>query len=160
MKILGYFALGLALISLGSTLFGDAGIWGFLVFLLAAITAISVSNTMLMSTRERTREIGTMMAQGLKGMGVVRIFLLESFYQSLVSAGAGAALGTAITIAYRHRGLIEGLTLVLEGRLFPILDVFTVTLSFAWILAIGTLGGVYPAVKASRVQPIIALRHT
>jgi putative ABC transport system permease protein len=130
-----------------------------LLMILAAITAISVSNTMLMNVRERTREIGTIMALGLKRRGVLGIFLMESFSLSLLSTLLGVILGSAITLWFQHRGIVEGITLVLEGRLYPILGFWPVLFSFVWILLVGTLGGLYPAHRAANLDPIVALRH-
>ncbi len=131
----------------------------FLLLILAAITAISVSNTMLMSVKERTREIGTIMAMGLRKKGVLGIFLLESFSLSLISSMGGALLGIAVTEWFSHKGIVEGLALVLEGKLYPILGVQAVFISFLWIFFIGTAGGLYPAYKAANLDPIEALRH-
>lgn len=131
----------------------------FLLLILAAITAISVSNTMLMSVKERTREIGTIMAMGLRKKGVLGIFLLESFSLSLLSSMGGALLGIVITEWFAHKGIVKGLALVLEGKLYPILGVQAVVISFLWILFIGTAGGLYPAYKAANMDPIEALRY-
>jgi putative ABC transport system permease protein len=131
----------------------------FLLLILAAITAISVSNTMLMSVKERTREIGTIMAMGLRRKGVLGLFLLESFSLSLLSSVIGVLLGIGITEWFSHRGIVEGLALVLEGKLYPILAVQPVIISFLWILVIGTAGGLYPARKAANLDPIEALRY-
>jgi putative ABC transport system permease protein len=131
----------------------------FLLIILAAITAISVSNTMLMSVKERTREIGTMMAMGMRRKEIILLFLLESFSLSLLSAFGGAIFGSVATLWFQHRGIVEGLALVLEGRLYPMLGFYPVLLSFLWILIIGTLGGLYPAYKAANLDPIEALRY-
>ncbi len=130
-----------------------------LLMILAAITAISVSNTMLMSVRERTREIGTMMAMGLRRRGILGIFLLESFTLSLMSVIAGVGLGSVITLWFQNRGIVEGLALVLEGKLYPVLGFYPVLFSFSWILFIGAAGGFYPAYKAADLDPIEALRY-
>ncbi len=131
----------------------------FLLLILAAITAISVSNTMLMSVKERTREIGTMMALGTKRKGVLGLFLLESFSLSFLSSVIGVLLGIGITEWFSRRGIVEGLALVLEGKLYPILELQPIIISFMWILVIGTAGGLYPAHKAANLDPIEALRY-
>lgn len=132
----------------------------FLLLIMAAITAITVSNTMLMSIKERTREIGTMMAMGLKRKGVLILFLMESFTLSLIATAGGVILGAGITLWFQHQGIVKGLALVLEGKLLPQLGFYPVLFSFLWILSIGTLGGLYPAYKAGRLDPIEALRYT
>ena len=131
----------------------------FLLLIFAAITAISVSNTMLMSVKERTREIGTIMALGLPRNGILGLFLLESFSLSLLSSIIGVIVGIGITEWFAKRGIVEGLALVLEGKLYPILDVQPIIISFLWILAVGTAGGLYPAYKAANLDPIEALRY-
>ncbi|MHA2281728.1 MAG: ABC transporter permease [Promethearchaeota archaeon] len=131
----------------------------FLLLILAAITGISVSNTMLMSVKERTREIGTMMAMGLRKRRVTGLFLLESFSLSLISTIGGVVLGSGVNLWFQRHGIVEGLALVLEGRLYPILGFYPVLFSFLWILAIGTAGGFYPAYKAANLDPIEALRY-
>lgn len=130
-----------------------------LLIIIAAISAITVSNTMLISVKERTREIGTIKALGLKKKDILRIFLFESFTLSLISTFSGALLGSLITFFFEHRGIIEGIDLVLERKLFPILGIVPVAFSIIWILFIGTLSGFYPALKAANLNPIEALRH-
>lgn len=129
-----------------------------LLIILAAITAISVSNTMLISVKERTREIGTIMALGLKKGRVLTLFLLESFFLALCATIVGVIFGSALTLWFQHRGIVEGLALVLEGKLYPLLQPYPVLFSFLWILMIGTASGLYPAFRASRLDPIEALR--
>ncbi|MCG8333090.1 MAG: FtsX-like permease family protein, partial [Proteobacteria bacterium] len=132
----------------------------FVLIILAAITAISVSNTMLMSVKERTREIGTIMALGIKRRGIISIFLTESFALSLISCSIGVVIGCFFTTYFENNGIVEGLALVLEGKLFPILGFIPVVFAFFWILFIGTIGGLYPAYKAAQLDPIEALRHS
>jgi putative ABC transport system permease protein len=129
-----------------------------LLVILAAITAISVSNTMLISVKERTREIGTIMALGLKRARVVHLFLLESFILAVCSSLVGGIAGSALVVWFRERGIVNGLALVLEGKLYPVLQLYPVLFSFLWILLIGTASGLYPAYRGSRLDPIEALR--
>ena len=131
-----------------------------LLLILAAITAISVSNTMLMSVKERTKEIGTIMAMGFKQTDVIKVFIIESFSLSVISTSIGMVMGLIITNWFQHRGIIKGVDLVLEGQLYPIPEMVPVVFSFLWILFIGTLAGLYPAYRASNLNPIDALRHT
>ncbi len=112
-----------------------------------------------MSVKERTREIGTMMALGTKRKGVLGLFLLESFSLSFLSSVIGVLLGIGITEWFSRRGIVEGLALVLEGKLYPILELQPIIISFMWILVIGTAGGLYPAHKAANLDPIEALRY-
>ncbi len=148
---------------LGGFYYHIALIGRFLVFvlllILALITAVSVLNTMLMSVRERTREIGTMMALGIKKRGLLSLFLTESFVLSLISSSVGLLVGLSLVFWFQNRGIVEGLVLVLEKKLFPVPEVLPAVFSFLWILVTGTVGGWYPAHKAANLDPITALRH-
>ncbi|MCP5145549.1 MAG: ABC transporter permease [Gammaproteobacteria bacterium] len=123
--------------------------------LLAAVASVSlvvggigIMNIMLVSVTERTREIGLRMAVGARPFDILSQFLIEA----VVLCGAGGALGiaTAFVIVYALERLIafEG---VIEGQV--------VVLSLAFSAIIGVFFGYYPAWKASKLQPIDALRH-
>src|SRR6185436_1714509 len=88
--------------------------------------AVGVVNAMLMSVHERTREIGTVRALGMRRAAVVRMFVLEGVALGTVSAAAGLLLGGSIVFYYGWRGIpMNTMTLAwLAGgdRLFPILE--------------------------------------
>jgi putative ABC transport system permease protein len=98
------------------------------------------------------------MALGLKRARVVRLFLLESFILALCSTVVGAVAGSVLVLWFQERGIVNGLALVLEGKLYPTLQGYPVVFSFFWILVIGTASGLYPAYRGSRLDPIEALR--
>lgn len=105
-------------------------------------------NIMLVSVTERTREIGIRMAVGARPNDVLAQFLVES----LVLALAGGVLGIALGV-----GIAELLARKLEWLLIVRLDV--VLLSVGVSAAVGVIFGLYPALKASRLDPIQALRY-
>jgi putative ABC transport system permease protein len=123
--------------------------------LLAAIASISllvggigIMNTLLVSVTERTREIGIRLAVGAKGRHILLQFLVESTVLSLL----GGVLGTAVGLA----------AAALIGRFagWPILvSPAAVTVAFLFAGAVGLVFGVYPARRAARLDPIVALRH-
>jgi putative ABC transport system permease protein len=125
---------------------------GILLGSVAAISllvgGIGIMNIMLVSVTERTREIGIRMAVGAKARHVLAQFLLEALILSIVGGGIGAVLGIA---ASRLISQFAGWpTIVLPGA---------VAVAFGFAALIGIFFGYYPARKASRLDPIEALRY-
>jgi putative ABC transport system permease protein len=112
------------------------------------VGGIGVMNIMLVSVTERTREIGVRKAIGAKRSNIVMQFLTEATTLS----GVGGCIGI-IT------GIILGLVAnALLG--FPLsLSLFWITVGFVVSVSVGLVSGVYPAYKASRLDPIEALRY-
>jgi putative ABC transport system permease protein len=131
-------------------------------FLFAA-AAVGIVNGMLMSVHERTREIGTVRALGLRRSGVVRLFVLEGVMLGAMAAAAGVALGGALVLHYGARGIpMNTVTLAwLAGgdALFPVLRLPSVTRAAVAIASLSMLASLYPAWTASRLEPREALHH-
>jgi putative ABC transport system permease protein len=132
---------------------------GFL-FLAAAV---GIVNSMLMSVHERTREIGTLRALGMRRSLVVRLFVLEGLALGLVCAALGVALGGGIVLYYATTGIpMNTITLAwMAGGdvLFPVLRAASVLRAAALIAGLSTLAAVYPAFTASRLEPREAIQH-
>ncbi|HEY7193654.1 MAG TPA: ABC transporter permease [Gemmatimonadales bacterium] len=123
--------------------------------LLAAIASISlvvggigIMNIMLVSVTERTREIGIRLAVGARGSDVLTQFLVESVVMSLFGGLAGLAAG------FGGAALLGRLTGWSTATPLP-----AVFIAAAFSAAVGVFFGWYPARKASRLDPIEALRH-
>ncbi len=116
------------------------------------VGGIVVANTMIMSIYERTREIGTLRALGWAPRRIISQVVQESLFLCLLAALLGALLGFA---------LMEGIArLPVANTLLSLtwtLGTFVTAVAVALVL--GVLGGLYPAWRASRLQPVEALRY-
>ncbi|MHC4402061.1 MAG: ABC transporter permease [Planctomycetota bacterium] len=145
----------------------------FVVFLalIAAISlivgGIGIMNIMLATVTERTREIGIRRALGAKRRDIIRQFLAEtislSFAGGLVGVAAGFACGPVVNgVRLAVRELSPGTLEDLPDwvRTFdPIVQAYSVPLAFLISVGIGIVFGIYPAMRASAMDPIEALRH-
>jgi len=130
------------------------GVATTLTFLLVGVAAVSlvvggigIMNIMLVSVTERTREIGIRMAVGARRRDILSQFLLEATFLS----GAGGLIGIGI-------GIVASLELSRLGNLPELISAFSVILAFGVAALVGILFGLYPAWRASRLDPITALR--
>jgi putative ABC transport system permease protein len=125
-------------------------------FLLMAL--LGISNTMLMSVRERTREIGTMMAVGVRRRQILTLFLLEAALIGLAGGILGAAGGGSFVAWYGAKGMhirMTGGDAMLE--IHPFITAGFIFRTFL-IAALGAaLAALYPALRASRLRPVEAL---
>ena len=126
-----------------------------MTYLLAAIASVSllvggigIMNIMLVSVTERTREIGLRMAVGARARDILTQFLVEAVTLSLIGGVIGILLGV---------GGSNAISALAEWR--TVLAPSAIVLAFGFSAAIGIFFGFYPARKASRLDPIEALRY-
>ena len=129
-------------------------IMGTLKTVLATIAAISllvgglgIMNIMLISVKERTRKIGIRKAVGAKSQDIVLQFLMES----IVVSCSGGLVGIVIGMA----GVIVISSLVKVGGL---ISIYSVAIAFFSSVFVGITAGIYPAVQAATLDPIVCLR--
>ena len=112
------------------------------------VGGIGIMNVMMVSVTERTREIGVRLAVGAKQKDIIRQFLLESTLISASGGIVGIILGIfAIPLAATMN---QGVALLLPG---------SIPLAFGVAVLIGMVFGLYPALRAARLDPIEALRY-
>jgi putative ABC transport system permease protein len=118
------------------------------------VGGIGIMNIMLATVTERTREIGIRRALGAKRRDIISQFLIEAMVQTTLGGMIGVTVGLSaiflVPLVYRA---------VTSQRLPAMIDVGSIFLSVCVSVGVGVLFGLYPAWKASRLDPIEALRH-
>lgn len=122
------------------------------ILIAGLVGALVVFNTMLMSINERTREIGILLALGWRRRTVVKLIVGESVILTLAGGVIGILLGILIATGLEHLELMRGKIAAIFS--FPFL--FSV---LGLSVLLGICGGLYPAIKAARLQPAQALRQ-
>jgi putative ABC transport system permease protein len=137
-------------------------IFFFIAVVMGLIVLFAVSNTMSMSVMERTNEIGTTRALGVRRSGIRREFLVEGSLLGIVGATFGVLLAWAVT------GLINEahLSWMPPGDVSPVpfrllFDGFPIMIVLTWLglILVATLAALWPAARAARMPVVDALRH-
>jgi putative ABC transport system permease protein len=131
----------------------------FIKIMLIAVVLISIMNVMIMAVYERIREVGTIMAIGTQPSKVLGLFLAEGFMLGLLGTIIGSLTSLAIIYSLNASqlsfsfGRQEGL--ILE----PTVAAGDVIMVCTMVMVVAVLASLQPAWKASRMDPITALRH-
>ncbi len=148
-----------------SALSGTLSTFYTLIGVVALIAGgFGVINTMMMSISERTREIGTMRAMGASSRRVMQGFLIEALLIGVIGGVVGLVAGGAVTLVLpafsggssSAGGAAGGF---FTGAITPLLTLHNLALSFALGALVGGVAGIYPSWRASRMDPVEALRH-
>jgi ABC-type antimicrobial peptide transport system permease subunit len=129
----------------------EAGTWGISAMALV-VGGLGMTNTMVMSVYERTREIGVLRALGWRRRRVLQMIVRESVVLSLLGGVAGVITGVVLGLILNQLPLIQGIL-----RLEYHAGLFIQAVGTAVIL--GIIGGIYPAWQATRLRPVEALRY-
>jgi len=115
------------------------------------VGGVGIMNIMLVSVSERTREIGLRKAVGARPAAILLQFLVEAIMLCLVGGLVGVLIGYGMT-----KGISKIPGAKLESAYIPM---WAIGLSFGFAAAVGLIFGMFPAIKAARLDPIEALRH-
>jgi putative ABC transport system permease protein len=130
----------------------------FIKLMLIAIVLISIMNVMIMAVYERIREIGTIAAIGTLPGKILSMFVVEGFCLGAIGAVAGNILGAIIMFIINHLGMTFNF-----GRqvlaVSAAIDPMEVLIISGIVILISVIASFQPALKASRMEPIKALRH-
>ncbi|TVQ28253.1 MAG: ABC transporter permease [Spirochaetaceae bacterium] len=132
-----------------------------LVFFVLGSTVII--NTTMMTVHERTREIGTLSALGMKGRDLVRLFFTEGAVLGLAGSALGVLIGAAIALVLGRVGIDFGTSMELidmdiSNVLYPAVNAGTLVFVFAYSSVIATAASFLPSRRAAKLSPVDALR--
>ncbi len=138
----------------------------YFVYLIIGLAMVfGIINTMLMSVFERIQEFGVLMAIGMKNSYVFRMVMAEALWLALLGTGIGLSIGMALLLILNTVGInfslfAEGLTSFGVGAIiYPKLTVNSILGVVVIIPLTALLGSIYPALKATRLQPVSAIRY-
>ncbi len=117
-------------------------------FIAVLVGAIGILNTMLMSVMERMQEFGVLKAMGWTKNNIIKLVSLESLYLGIIGGLLGTVLGIGAAIG------LEKTALPFPVVITPELIVIAIVLS----IVLGLIGGIYPAWKAAKLDPVEAIR--
>jgi len=142
----------------------DAGMY-IMLAILVVVVAFGILNTILMSVLERTRELGVMLALGLKPGSIFRVVYMESMLLASIGLVIGLALAIPVVLYFQGHPIPMSEELKGAAQIIAMEPVITFKLkplnplgSMITILGVAALAALYPALKASRARPVDALR--
>jgi ABC-type lipoprotein release transport system permease subunit len=143
----------------------NAGTYIFMGIIMVVV-ALGILNTILMSVLERTREFGLMVALGMEPRRLLGLVVVETAFLSVVSLGAGAVLGFCAHLYLAEYGFDMGFTtdgqMTMAGAIFDTvvyseLAAARVLILVGVVFTVTFLAGIYPALRAARVDPVRAI---
>ncbi len=142
----------------------DAAVGWFLYVVLVLVVIFSILNTFIMSVLERTREFGVLLALGTRPRFLGTVVATESLLLLIAGLVVGIALGAALTGYAAAHGIVfasnEELLAQwnLPARIYPRLDLFTMTVGPALILAATSVAALFPIFRVRRLRPVDAMK--
>ncbi len=133
---------------------------GLILFLIVLVAAFNIVSTLVMVVSDRTREIGILKAMGMTRRGILRVFVLQGFWIGVTGTVAGTGLGLSLCWLLDRYQIIRIPPDVYFVDHLPVslqaMDVVTIVVVSVLVAFAATL---YPALQASRLEPVDAIRH-
>ncbi len=118
--------------------------------------AIGIMNIMLITVRERTKELGIRRAMGATPITVMRQIMSETIFLTTLSGLVGVSLGVASLEGVNH--LLESLGGAGGSFRNPEISLYTVLIALGVMLVMGVIAGILPAIRAVAIRPVEAIR--
>jgi len=133
---------------------------GLVVFLICVVAAFNVVGTLTMVVRDKTREIGILLAMGMQRTRIRRVFLIQGVFIGLVGTALGAVLGLIVGAMVNRGHLIPIDPSIYFIDHLPVLNNPVDALAVIGAsLVIATLAPLYPSTQAARLEPVKAIRY-
>ncbi len=133
---------------------------GLILGLIVLVAAFNIVSTLVMVVADRTREIGILMAMGMTRAGILRVFVLQGAWIGVMGTFVGTLLGVVVAVLLDRYELIQIPPDVYFVDHLPVaLRLADVSKIVVGSVAVAFLATVYPAIQASRLEPVDAIRH-
>jgi lipoprotein-releasing system permease protein len=131
-----------------------------ILFLIVLVAAFNIVSTLVMVVADRTREIGILKAMGMTRAGILRVFVMQGAWIGVVGTTVGATLGVVTSWVLGRYQIIKIPPDVYFIDHLPVslraTDVFMIVGASVMVAFLATI---YPAIQASRLEPVDAIRH-
>jgi lipoprotein-releasing system permease protein len=133
---------------------------GLILFLIVVVAAFNIVSTLVMVVVDRTREIGILKSMGMTDGGVLRVFMFQGVWIGVIGATVGTLLGCILSWILETYEIIRIPPEVYFFDRLPVaLHPLDVVLIYLATVAVAFAATIYPALQASRLEPVEAIRH-
>ncbi len=133
---------------------------GLILFLIVLVAAFNIVSTLVMVVADRTREIGILKSMGMTDRGILRVFVMQGAWIGLIGTALGTLLGLVLCFLLDRYELIKIPPEVYFVDKLPVsLHVGDLLTIVGASVVVAFLATIYPAIQASRLQPVEAIRH-
>jgi lipoprotein-releasing system permease protein len=131
-----------------------------ILFLIVVVAAFNIVSTLVMVVVDRTREIGILKSMGMTDQGILRVFVLQGVWIGVIGTLVGTVLGCTLSWVLDTYEIIRiPPDVYFVDRLPVALEPLDVVLIVLASVAVAFVATIYPALQASRLQPVEAIRH-